>query len=480
MTLRRQPVKITRALFLVVAILLAGSAIAQVTQISSLDSGSASAAITGSSAATPASATDNGPFALLPCPTPKIQHLRPASQCGVNVFEPPKEDAAKIPFSELKLDWGVAFSQTYQSLKHHNSAQPNIVGGVNTNQPISIGRGFDLAGANLYLNGQIADGVRLGLTMYLSSRHHNEVWVKDGYILIDKLPFKLGIMHGLADGLFENVATLKIGHFEINYGDAHFRRSDNGQGMYNPFIGNYLLDAFTTEIGGELYLRAGGFLAMGSITGGEIKGNVLNAPNRRPAFITKIGFDRQVNPDLRVRLTASNYTIRKSPADTLFGGDRGGSPYFCVLESVSGCGTSQAFSGTINPGFSWRVMALQVNPFVKYKGLELFGVMEHATGRSITELVDREWNQVGGEAVYRFANDHLFVGARLDRAKGGLANSINQVSANRTQFAAGWFLNHYLLVKSEYVIQNYKNYPVTNILNGGRFQGFMGDAVLAF
>ena len=47
--------------------------------------------------------------------------------------------------------------------------------------------------------------------------------------------------------------TLRVGHFEINYGDAHFRRSDNGNSMYNPFVGNYILDAFTTEIGAEAY-----------------------------------------------------------------------------------------------------------------------------------------------------------------------------------------------------------------------------------
>ena len=50
--------------------------------------------------------------------------------------------------------------------------------------------------------------------------------------------------------------TLRVGHFEINYGDAHFRRTDNGNAMYNPLVGNYILDAFTTEIGGEAYLRS--------------------------------------------------------------------------------------------------------------------------------------------------------------------------------------------------------------------------------
>jgi hypothetical protein len=251
--------------------------------------------------------------------------------------------------------------------------------------------------------------------------------------------------------------------------------------MYNPFIGNYLLDSFTTEIGGEVYIRANGVMVMGSITGGEIKGNVLTPANRRPAFITKIGFDRQVKPDLRVRLTASNYTIRKSPADTLYAGDRAGSPYFCVLESTAtGCGTSQAFSGNLNPGFRSRVMAFQINPFVKYKGLEFFGVFETASGRNANETNNRTFAQQGAEVVYRFAGDHLFAGVRYNRARGFLQGISNEVSVNRNQYAAGWFLNRYLLLKVEYVIQNYKNFPPDDIRNGGRFQGTMVDAVLAF
>jgi hypothetical protein len=483
-----------RIVFAMAVLLLTGAAMAQAGSATEEAAAAPAAAAPSTEAASSTASTSSttttpqaqaqqtpGIFEKQPCPTPKIQHYRPTSQCGVDMFEPPKEETPEIPFEGLKLDWGAAFSQTYQSLKHRNTALPNIVAGVDQNQLINIGRGFDLAAANLYFNGQIADGVRLQLTMYLSSRHHNETWVKDGYILMDKLPFKTGLAHGLVDSMFEKFITVKVGHFEINYGDEHFRRTDNGEGMYNPFIGNYLLDSFTTEIGGEVYIRSNGIMVMGSMTGGEIKGNVLTPSKRRPAFITKIGFDRQVTPDLRVRLTASNYTIRKSPSDTLYGGDRGGSPYFCVMESAAtGCGTAQAFSGDINPGFSYRVMAFQVNPFVKYKGLEFFGVLEHAKGSTATETQNRIWTQFGGEGVYRFAGDHLYLGARYDIAKGNFAGIVNQVSVNRTQFAAGWYLIRYLLLKTEYVIQNYKNFPPTDIRNGGRFQGTMVDAVLAF
>ena len=428
-----------------------------------------------SSASAPA-AKQNGAPAKMQCRDVKIQNLRPTNQCGINIFETPKDDTEQVPYEGFKLDWGAAFSQSLQSLKHSNTAAPRIVSGVNANQLAVMGPGFNLAGANLYLNAQLASGVRLQLTTYLSSRHHNEAWVKDGYVQMDELPINLGPFNAL----WARFVTVKVGHMEVNFGDAHFRRSDNGNGVYNPFVGNYLLDSFTTEIGGEVYLRANGIMAMGSITGGEIKGNVLNPQSRRPAFIGKLGFDRQVKPDLRFRLTGSNYIVRKSPGDTLYGGDRAGPPYYFALENTQATATSQAFSGTINPGFSYKVTAYQVNPFVKYKGLELFGVIEHATGRTAAEIRERTWNQYAGDVVYRFADDKWFAGVRYTWAKGELAGIANKVDVDRTQVAVGYFLNHYLLMKAEFVNQNYNNFPATDIRNGGKFHGFVGQAVLAF
>ena len=126
-----------------------------------------------------------------------------------------------------------------------------IVNGVNANQLADIGFGFNNSTANLGLNAQLAPGIRVALTSYLSSRHHNETWVKDGYIQIDESPIDFVPLKALME-----IVTVRVGHFEINYGDAHFRRSDNGNAIYNPFVGNYIMDAFTTEIGGEVYLKA--------------------------------------------------------------------------------------------------------------------------------------------------------------------------------------------------------------------------------
>ena len=68
--------------------------------------------------------------------------------------------------------------------------------------------------------------------------------MKDGFLQIDESPVEFAPLQAIM-----KIVTIKVGHMEINYGDAHFRRSDNGNALYNPFVGNYIMDAFTTEIG---------------------------------------------------------------------------------------------------------------------------------------------------------------------------------------------------------------------------------------
>ena len=54
------------------------------------------------------------------------------------------------------------------------------------------------------------------------------------------------------------------------------------------------------------------------------------------------------------------------------------------------------------------------------------------------------------------------------------------IQVNRTQFGGGWFLTPNVLSKIEFVNQSYGNFPTTDIRNGGKFQGFMVEGVVAF
>jgi len=406
-------------------------------------------------------------------PAIEIQHMRPLDQRGLNVFESPKEAGAK--YEGFKLSWGGAFAQQFQNLTHTNAAAPKVVSGVNQNQLIAIGSGFNNADANLYLNAQLARGIRVAVEVYASARHHNETWVKDGYFLIDGSP----IDSKLLDKIME-VATLKVGHFEVNYGDQHFRRSDNGQTLYNPFVGNFIIDAFTTEIGAEAYLRKNGLMAMVGMTGGEVKGQVTAPGQRGPSYLAKLGIDESLGDALRFRLTGSMYKTDRSASNTLTSGDRAGSRYYDVLESTTSTESANAWSGAIQSGMKNMVTAFVINPFVKVGGVELFGNIETMTGAAQAETQRRTLRQLVGEGLYRFAGDRLYVGGRYNTVKGQLAGIANDITVRRTQLGGGWFVTPNVLSKIELVNQKYLDFPTGDIRSGGQFKGVMIEGVVAF
>jgi hypothetical protein len=402
-----------------------------------------------------------------------LSHFRPHDARSLSQFEAPKADTA--PYEGFVLEWGAAFTQQFQGLRHENTASPNIVGGVNLNQLMTIGSGFNNADANLYMDAQLARGIRVALTSYLSSRHHNETWVKDGYLLIDGSPWENKTLDDIM-----KVVTLRVGHFEINYGDQHFRRTDNGQAMFNPLVGNLIMDAFTTEIGGEVYARGHNLLGMVAVTGGEVRGTVLKPENRSPSVIGKLGFDKMLNDNTRVRVTGSVYTTHTSNSNTLYSGSRAGSRFYYVLENVNATETAQAWSGDLQPGFNHRVTAFVVNPFVKFQGLELFGNVEQAKGRNAVETSDRTWTQNAGEALYRVLKNQVYVAGRYNVVKGKLAGMTSDVTIDRTEIGGGWFLSSNLEAKGEWVQQNYRDYVLSDIHHGGKFHGVMVEAVVSF
>lgn len=430
-----------------------------------------------------------------------IQYFRPYDQRGINVFETSKIDTVGFD-GELKLRIGANFTQQFQSLKHSNSE--NIVGVENKNALYDLAPGFNLAMANFNIDAQITDGVRVSLVSYMSTRHHNEFWVKGGYFQIDKVGF---LNNEFMNQIWKNL-TLKIGHMEINYGDAHFRRSDAGNALYNPFVENNIMDAFATEIGGELYFQNSGFLAMVGLTDGEIQGSVTKADDRDPSYYGKVGYDNNLTDDLRVRLTGSLYTTKSSISNTLYSGDRAGSHYYFVMEAPNATLTGNATSSRINPGFKDNITAIMINPFVKFKGLELFGTYEISKGNAqvengeiqstnltlpaVTKLDRRQFNQYAVDALYRFSNDRMYIGAKYNVVDGTLSfgqstaqPNINQgvrddVKVERTSLAAGWFVTKNILLKAEYVTQKYKDFPAADLRSNGKFEGFVVEGIIGF
>src|ERR1700748_1634496 len=117
----------------------------------------------------------------------QMQYYRANDKTGLQTFETTKDDTTA--FDGFKVKVGGNFTQDFQSLSHKNNATPIMQDGVNTNQLIGLTNGFNLAMANLNIDAQLEDGIRMSLTMYLSTRHHEETWVKGGYVQFDKLLF---------------------------------------------------------------------------------------------------------------------------------------------------------------------------------------------------------------------------------------------------------------------------------------------------
>ena len=83
--------------------------------------------------------------------------------------------------------------------------------------------------------------------------------------------------------------------------------------------------------------------------------------------------------------------------------------------------------------------------------------------------------------MYRFLpGERLHVAARYNTVSGELAGSRADVSINRFQVGAGWFVTPNILVKAEYVTQSYNDFPSTDIRHEGEFKGFMLEGVIAF
>ena len=386
----------------------------------------------------------------------QLQYFTVPGKASLNQFEQPK--TKMVEFEGLVVRVGGDFALQFQGLSQENSGDSLA----------ELANNFTLPTANLNFDVQLAPGMRMHLRTYLSSRHHTEAYVKGGYLRLDQLDF---IEEGFASELME-ILTIRIGMDQFNYGDTHFRRSDNAAAIYNPFVGNYLMDSFSTEPFMEFTIQKNGIVAVLGATNGRL--------NQRPtpgddglAIFGKLGYDSQINDDLRFRITGSFYnSTDKGTRDYLYGGDRAGGRYYNIDDGRGD------FSPRVNPGFPYQT-AFQINPFVKFQGLEFFGVFEVASNGADA---GGSFTQLGAEALYRLgAEENFFIGGRYNAVSGEFADNTPTYDVNRINLGAGWFLTDNVLTKLEYVMQTYGGDLTTGgPLQDAEFKGVVLEAVIAF
>ncbi|MGQ7946473.1 hypothetical protein [Flavobacterium sp. WC2509] len=444
----------------------------------------------------------------------KMQNMIPRSKEGLNIFDVNKND---VEFQGLSVDLGGALALQFQGLDSFNDQREGsytasngaiISGNAGTAgyRLNNLENNFNLPAANLVFGAQLADGVRVNLDVYLSSRHHNETWVKGGYLQIDKLDFIKKDF--LADVM--KYTSIKIGQMENNYGDAHFRRTDNGNALLNPFVEGNIMDSFETEMGMEVYYNREGLVSMIGITNGKLNQGVAEfvpssatptAPDPNttvsPTVLAKLGYDKQLNKDLRVRLTGS-YNHNANMGANPWGSDRAGSRYFGVMSHQAYTynitpvpnnfdPASNATTGRFSPGYANWYTAFMINPFIKYKGLEFFGTLEFTQGGDKKGSdASRNVNQYAADLVYRFGKtEQFYIGARYNIVSGNISTQTQKVNVDRFESSLGWFMTKNVVAKLAYTDQNYNDYSQysgssLNDLYGGNFKGIMFEAAISF
>ncbi len=395
-----------------------------------------------------------------------------------NVFEDPKIAAPE--FNGVKVTVGGDFALQIQGLDNETAGTATLK---------EMGTDVNLPTANLDVNAYLAKGLKLHMRTYLSARHHNEAWVKGGYMQIDNLDF---IQEGLLSDVMQHV-RIKAGYDDVNYGDSHFRRSDNAKAITNMFVGNNIMDSFLTEPFMEAYgFFDSGLFVMGGITNGKLNQNVTKTAttDNGPTIYAKVGYDKQVDSDLRVRLTGSVLkTNGLSTGGYLYGADRAGSRYyFVLLNEADAMGTSNYTTGRFNPGLK-EMLAFQINPFVKYQGLEFFGTFEHVSGNKLVNPTtkrdsDGNYTQLAAELLYRFgAKEQFYLGTKYNNVTGKDLDGEKEKKINRFNVAGGWYLTPNVLTKLEYVSQKYNEsdaWGMASPLYGGKFNGVMIEATIGF
>ena len=436
----------------------------------------------------------------------QIQNQIPRNKDGINQFDVKKDNAE---FKGISIDLGGAFNLDYQAINSFNDQPVNfdLPSKITGYQLMNNENNFTLPAADMTIGAQLFDGVRVNLDIYLASRHHNDTYARGGYLQIDKLDFIKKDF--LADVM--KYTTIKIGQMENNFGDAHFRSSDNGSTLRNAFVGNNIMNAFTTEIGMEIYYNRNGWVSMIGATNGNLNQGIQEVtftagPNTNtvvsPTILAKFGYDKQIDKDLRVRITGSLYHNANLGNSNLYSSSRSGFGFWGVLNNnaytnngVAVAGNYNANStpeGTFNPNFKNWATSLMFNPFVKYKGLELFGTIELASGGDKAGFDDkRTANQYAGDVVYRFGKtEQFYIGAKYNTVSGKQINSdAKAVTVNRVESSIGWFMTKNILAKLDYVSQDYKNQtqfvgnvPTGNANNfyGGNFKGLVFEATISF
>lgn len=379
------------------------------------------------------------------------------------------QDTATVKFPRLRV--GLDAVSVWQALEQRNDSAslPDLTSG------------WQAALGNLHLYLDLADSVNVYAELYLSSKHHaGEVMDREGWVRIGRLPEGWDFLH--LNGLFKHI-DIKAGHFEVDFGNQHLTRSDNGQVQQNPLIGNYVVDPNTVQAGLEII----GGVGMVRVVAGV--GSGITVEDFQPGRGYSLNGKVWVEPaSKRFSLAASVYRVDHSsnpnqfPAGgsntELFSGNRSGSRYSGVI-TLKSADAGQLLLGRGEDVVAWQLDAMaNVGP-VRLSGL--YGRFEDSDLNGSDPGTPKETaTYYGAEAKWDLLFDLAYLAGRFS---GASVSPFRGTSADarvaRYQLGLGFRLLSQVLAKVEYVHQRYDRFPAVYSANP-RFNGVLIETSMSF
>jgi hypothetical protein len=350
-----------------------------------------------------------------------------------------------------------------------------------------VGPGFQTPFGDLSFLARFDDVMDVYYDLYLASRpHESSTYGHEGFIILHRMPGSLG-ENNLIQWFFD-IADVKVGAFDIDFGDSRYRRSNNARVQYNPLVGNFVVDPETDEIGVEVYSKPARLSWLVGLTGGSTTGHA----DRGGGFGVHGKLWAEVTPDLRAALSA--YRVDHSSSGTgtaasgdkssLFSGSRSGGPYDEVIAGGNA-------PGNILPSNGKDVTALQGDLTWNRWPYEVYGNLGWTRDSDINGSAagspEERWYYGAVEGVYHLT-PNLYGAARYS---GAFAGKINDTSSDgvvhRVQAGGGYWFTRTMLVKLEYVYQWYDDFSPAEGQVGGidvwrdpSFNGVILEASFSF
>jgi hypothetical protein len=339
--------------------------------------------------------------------------------------------------------------------------------------------GFQDPFANLSFLASIPNKLDVYFDLYVASRPHaSTMYGHEGYLLFKQLPAPFDT--GPIGSIFDYI-NVKVGAFDLDFGDDNYRRSNNARVQRNPLIGNPLVDPNVEEIGGEVYSVKGPIFALVGLGSGTTTEHFDQGSE--PSIHGKLwGYPL---PHLRTSISAYHVDLSGS-ADTsyLFFNGRSGGAYAAVFGGGDNPGQVLPQAGkdvtAVQGDLTWNCW-----PFEVYSNV---GWVQDAdiNGPAAGSPAER-WFYGAIEPVYHISPS-LYLAGRYSCA---FAQSVNGVASDgwvdRAEVGAGYWITNNLLGKLEYVYQQYHDFSAADGVVSGvdsfgspRFSGVVMEMSFAF